>query len=145
MNPRTNRGQATGLLGGVSLAGLLLLSPFMMGHGCYESHDGVCEEAGATEVVFDVTGTCGPSGRLTISSWAGSCTLDVTGDDVGLPMKGNRSYAIDIDDLTKGGWRLEGNGNGQGMLCEFSEFDGGLESRCKGGEFDCTARLQPAQ
>lgn len=28
------------------------------------------------------------------------------------------------------------------MLCEFHEFDGGLEARCDGGELDCTAHLQ---
>lgn len=107
MNPRTNRGQATGLVGGLSLVGLLLLSPFMMGHGCSESNETVCEEAVATEEVFDVTGSCGPPGRLTVMSRGGSCTLDITGDDVGLPMRGNRGYAVDIDDLTRGdgGWR----------------------------------------
>ncbi|KYF54953.1 hypothetical protein BE08_40105 [Sorangium cellulosum] len=126
----------------MSLVGLLLLSPFMMGHGCNESNESICEEAGPTEAVFEVTGSCGPSGRITVSSQLGTCAMTVTGDDVGLPMEGNRSYAIDIDDLTKGGWRLEGTGNGQGMLCEFSESGGGLESRCRGGELDCTAHLQ---
>ncbi|WP_437774515.1 hypothetical protein [Sorangium sp. So ce1097] len=51
----------------------------------------------------------------------------------------------DTDDLTRGGWRLQGNSSEQGMLCEFHESGGGLEALCKGGEFDCTARLQPAQ
>lgn len=114
----------------------------MMGHGCGESKGSVCDEAGATEMTFDVTGSCGPTGRITVSAWTGSCSLAVTGDDVALPMKGNRSHAVDLVDLMKGGWWLEGDTGEQGMRCDFFESGGGLEARCNGGEFDCTTHLE---
>jgi hypothetical protein len=63
----------------------------------------ICALNDAESVDFDVVGTCGPAGRVNVSMKDGSCGLNITGDDVGVPTHGD-----DNGGIRSGGWRTEG-------------------------------------
>jgi hypothetical protein len=71
----------------------------LVAHGGSER---LCALSNAESVDFDVVGTCGPSGHVTVSTKDGQCGLDVTGDDVGVPTHG------DAGSIRSGGWHTEG-------------------------------------
>ena len=100
------------------LASVLILTfiPFLMGHGCEENRGEICEIAVDLAKAYQVTGNCGPAGRIQLTSRAHSCSLVVTGDNVGLPTQGSRINSPGTD-VTKGGWRLDGEVNGVFTRC----------------------------
>src|SRR5688572_22488912 len=72
----------------------------LVAHGGGEGH--ICALSDAESIDFDVVGTCGPSGHVTVSTKDGQCGLDITGDDVGVPTHG------DVGSIRSGGWETRG-------------------------------------
>ncbi len=81
-----------------SVEALLLIATalLLIGHGGDVGPH--CGSREPQEDVFDVVGSCGDPGQVTIKSAGDSCVLRVQGDRVGLPLDGEN----------ESGWRLEG-------------------------------------
>jgi hypothetical protein len=74
-----------------SLVELLLLSGTaicLLGHG-FNSSAPSCDERNGQTASYNVTGTCGPAGVITVTQSNLACRLEITGDQVGLPASGN--------------------------------------------------------
>jgi hypothetical protein len=100
------------------VATMLILTtwPFLMGHGCEENRQEVCEIAVDLIKAYQVSGNCGPAGQIQLTSRARSCSLSVTGGKVGLPTQGSRINSPGTD-ISLGGWRLDGELNGVFTRC----------------------------
>lgn len=124
---------------------LFIATPFLMGKGCGENKEEVCDTALALAQSYRVTGNCGSSGTILISGPAQNCSLTLTGDAVGLPDTGSRINAPGTD-LAKGGWTLGGVVNGVIMRCRAAVEGSAIQMTC---DTDatlgvCTAILTPA-
>ena len=71
----------------VVLAGTAVL---LLGHG---GNIPTCFTYAATSRTYNVVGTCGPAGVITVATTP--CAVTVTGDDVGLPSSGNLGATLD--------------------------------------------------
>lgn len=85
----------------------------MLGHGIGGSPPTCITRKGETRA-YNVVGTCGPTGVVTVS-WSPStfCSVTLTGDDVGLPTSGNLSTDLnagfDLYGTINSDWDLECN------------------------------------
>lgn len=77
---------------------MALTAMALIGHGGGSCED-ICSLRDAESVSFHVVGTCGPAGRVTLTTTAGECGLEISGDDVGVPRSG------DVGSIRSGGWR----------------------------------------
>jgi hypothetical protein len=63
----------------------------------------------ALDLTLWVTGTCGPSGNIKVTSLADECAIAVTGGAaVGLPSAGRFGYADGMESLAGSSWTLSG-------------------------------------
>lgn len=128
----------------LATAVMLTFLPFLMGHGCGENRGEICEIAVDLVKTYQVTGDCGPAGRIQLTAQAHSCALIVTGDNVGLPTQGSRINSPGAD-VTKGGWRLDGDLNGVFTRCQASAEATSQRVSCNTDAVAvlCTAVLTP--
>lgn len=68
----------------------------LLGHG-FNGSAPSCDSREGQAATYNVTGTCGPAGVITVKQPGQSCQLDVTGDDVGLPNSGSNQW-VDTSD-----------------------------------------------
>lgn len=98
MNPTARRIVETLLLAGTSLA--------LLGHG---GDVPTCFAHQPATRTFNVVGTCGPPGVITVAT--DPCGVTLTGDDVGLPTSGNLGATLDVGFQLYGeintDWKLE--------------------------------------
>jgi hypothetical protein len=94
-SPMTSRWPSTARLLG-RLAALLGTSYFLIATSQYEPESNQkCNHSSQT-VAFHVTGTCGPEGDVTMTSFANDCAISVQGGSaVGLPSAGRYVYSQD--------------------------------------------------
>jgi hypothetical protein len=134
-----NRRRAEALF--IIVTGLALVA-----HGGNEQ---LCAVYDARSETYNAVGSCGV-GVVKLEQPAGSCGLQLTGDDLGLPRSGN----VDADvPLSEGRWRLvERTGEGERFICSPKEPEPGanrLEVECYEGHYTsprpvCSLTLVPA-
>jgi hypothetical protein len=107
MTPAARRIVETLVLAGTALS--------LLGHG---GNVPTCFAHAVASRTFNVVGTCGPAGVITVTTTP--CSVNVTGDDVGVPTSGNLGGTLDD------GFQLYGSINSDWNLeCDAGPVSGG--------------------
>ncbi|HVJ14946.1 MAG TPA: hypothetical protein VM686_05875 [Polyangiaceae bacterium] len=120
--------------------GIILSSPFLRADGCGGGKQ--CNDRKAIQESYQVThNTCGETGKLTLTSGAGSCSLQAASPAaLNLPTSGNRYK----DRLSEPGWYLYGRHENSPLRCTASVPGADkvrLDCRSEAG-FSCAADLE---
>jgi hypothetical protein len=106
----------------------------LLGHG---GDVPTCFAHAVASRTFNVVGTCGPAGVVTVTT--GPCSITLTGDNVGLPMSGNLGGTLDdgfqLYGMVDRDWNLECS------AAPTSRADAGVQPPAGAFALDCRRRL----